>query len=190
MLLRLFTIGFTWAMTAGLAGCGPAAQVRLLQPQYAGAEQDICLQTNLVRWAPGDGVARFLAEFPLPGAVSGRPTYLLYLRVPMDLSPQTQPAGAAQGVCGFLIQTQGQNAGLEFLKAAQVSMKGKGSAPDARRELRVELIFEGSTTLTGWLKATRDDRYLKIFETRRRPSDVQALLEDSRRGDSVFREVP
>lgn len=190
MLLRLSMIGLAWVMIAGPVGCGPAAQVRLFQPQYAGAEQDIRLQSNLVRWAPEKGVARFLAEFPLPGAVSGRPTYLLYLRMPMDLPPQTQPVGATQGVRGFLIQTQGRNAGLEFLKAAQVTVEGKGSGPDARRELRVELAFEGNTTLTGRLKAKRDDRYLEIFETRRRPSDVQALLEDSRQGDSLSRDVP
>lgn len=190
MLLRLSMIAWVGAVTAGLIGCGPAAQVRLFQPQYAGAEQDIRLQTNLVRWAPGDGMARFLAEFPLPGAVSGRPTYLLYLRVPMDLPPETQPAEGTQGVCGFLIQTQGRNAGLETLTAARVSIKGKSLASDASRELQVELTFEGSTTLTGRLKARRDDRYLKNFESRRRPSDVQALLESIKPADSPFREVP
>lgn len=190
LLLRLPLIGLVGGMAAGLIGCGPAAEVRLFQPQYVGVEQDIRLQTDHVCWAPGHGMARFLAEFPLPGAVSGRPTYLLYLRVPMIASAETRPAGNPQAVRGFLIQTQGRNAGLEILKSANVSVKGRSMASDAPRELEVELTFEGNTTLKGRLNAKRNDRHLKHFETRRRPADVQALLESPKSGEIPDRRVP
>ncbi len=157
-----------------LAGCGPAADVRLFQPQYVGAERDIHLQSEHVCWAPEAGEVRVLAEFPLPGAVSGRPTYLLYLRMPAG--PAGVPeAEVQQQIRGFLIQTQGRNAGLETLQEGRVSVKGKSDAPDAVRELQVDLTFEQDTRLSGRLKARRNDRYLKTFETRRRPLDVQAL---------------
>ena len=158
-----------------LAGCGPAADVRLFQPQYVGAERDIHLQSEHVCWAPEAGEVRVLAEFPLPGAVSGRPTYLLYLRMPAEGDSGAPAAEGQQPIRGFLIQTQGRNAGLETLQEGQVSVKGKSDAPDAVRELQVDLTFEQDTRLSGRLTARRNDRYLKNFETRRRPLDVQAL---------------
>lgn len=158
-----------------LAGCGPAAEVRLLQPQYPGAERDLRLMSNQVCWAGDKGVERVLAEFPLPGAVTGRPTYLLYLRIPVSAPgvPTTQPA--EQAVRGFIIQTQGRNAGLEGLLAGTVQMKGKSSAPGAVREMQVNLTFEHHTFLSGRLTARRNDRHIRLFETRQHPADVQAL---------------
>jgi hypothetical protein len=158
-----------------LAGCSPAAEVRLLQPQYPGAERDLHLRSNQACWAADKGVERVLAEFPLPGAVAGRPTFLLYLRIPVSAPgvPATQPS--TQPIRGFLIQTQGRNAGLETLLAGKVQSKGKSSAPDAVREMQLDLTFEHHTFLSGRLTARRDDRRVHAFETHRRPADVRAL---------------
>ena len=158
-----------------LVGCGPAADVRVFQPQYSGAEQNIHLQSERVFWAPEHGLVRVLAEFPLPGAVSGRPTYLLYLRMPVGGSGDALAAGGEQQIRGFLIQTQGRNAGLETVREGKVSVKGKSEAPDAVRQLQVDLSFEHNTLLSGRLTARRNDRYLSTFETRLHPLDVQAL---------------
>ena len=167
-------LAFSGLGLLALAGCGPAADVRLFQPQYVGAERDIHLQSEHVCWAPEAGEVRVLAEFPLPGAVSGRPTYLLYLRMPAGHTGAPAAEGQ-QRIRGFLIQTQGRNAGLETVREGQASVKGRSNAPDAVRELRVDLVFEQNTRLSGRLTAKRNDRYLRTFETRRRPLDVQAL---------------
>lgn len=158
-----------------LAGCGPAAEVRLFQPQYVGAERDLHLLSNQVCWASSPGMERVLAEFPLPGAVSGRPTYLVYLRIPIRAPGEPATQSGTQPIRGFLIQTQGRNAGLETLVAGKVQMKGKSMARQAVRELQVDLTFEHHTRMTGRLTARRDDRRVHIFETRRRPADVAAL---------------
>jgi hypothetical protein len=167
-----------------LAGCGPAASVQLFQPQYAGAERNLHLQSNNVCWAPDNGVERVLAEFPLPGAVAGRTTYLLYLRIPVTAPGEPVTQSGIQPIQGFMIQTQGRNAGLETLVAGKVEVKGKSSAPNAVRELEVDLTFEHHTLLSGSLTARRDDRRIHMFETRRRPADVKALTKppSSRQG--------
>ncbi len=158
-------------------GCGPKAEVRLFQPAYGGAEQSLHLTTNQTFWTSGDGMERVLAEFPLPGAAAGRPTYLLYLRVPAasSTSPVKSAAGGGAPVRGFLIQTQGRNAGLEMVVGGTISVKGRSQVHDVSRELELELAFEDGTTLSGYLSARRNDWHLHVFETRQRPADVQAL---------------
>lgn len=172
--MKLFG-GFVGVILAVVTGCGPAAQVRLIQPQYPGAEGNVRLQSNQVCWAPGEGFDRFLAEFPLPGAVSGRPTYVLYFRVPAPRPGEKASEAEVRPMRGFLIQTQGNNAGLEMLVSGKVQSRGTSMADDAVRKLDIELTFEGNTTMSGRLTARRNDRYVKTFETRRHPSDIQTL---------------
>ena len=145
-----------------------------------------------------------LIEFPLPGASTGRPTFLLYLRVPAgvvepalcaatapadtgagnhaaskptDAPAASRPAGptAKPMARGFFIQTRGDFAGLALVTGGTIGVKGKSTAPDATRELRLELTFEDGSRITGQATARRDDWYLKKFETRERPADVRIV---------------
>jgi hypothetical protein len=171
---------FRFSLLAGLLpmalGCmAPKADVRLHQPAYRGAEQDLHLTTNQVYWSHGAGSDRYLAEFPLPGATGGRPTFLLYLLVPPCPSDGPAAVDQEQPIRGFLIQTQGRNAGLEMIVAGKAAVKGRSMAEGATREVGLELSFEHGTNLTGHLTARRDDWRLQTFETRQRPADVQSL---------------
>jgi hypothetical protein len=185
LLRHWILLGSAVWMAAALAGCGPAAQVRLFQPEYAGAEQDIQLISDHACWAPEQGIERILVEFPLPGAVSGRPTYLLYLRIPVVRPGEPAVPDKAHPIRGFLVQTQGRNAGLETLASGKVLMTGRSSAPESKRELQVELTFEHNTILSGRLTARRDDQHIRLFETRQHPADVKALDEQVPSGGSM-----
>lgn len=189
-----------------MAGCGPAASLQLLQPQLAGRQQSITLQSNRTYWSPGGRIERVLIEFPLPGASTGRPTFLLYLRIPAgivepSLCAATAPAEeypvngtasnpvgtAASGqppsfstapmARGFFIQTRGDFAGLALITGGTVGVKGKSTAPDAARELSIELTCEDGSRITGRAVARRDDWYIKKFETHERPADVRIVTE-------------
>jgi hypothetical protein len=175
VLLRHGRLWLLAGMLPAVLGCAPRAEVRLFQPAYLGAERDLHLTSDEVYWAPGEGVDRLLAEFPLPGAVAGRPTYLLYLRIPSTGSGTPDERNEPKPVRGFLIQTQGRNAGLEMVVGGRVAVTGSSQAADATRQLDLEVTCEHGTTCSGHLIARRNDAYLHSFETRRRPADVQAL---------------
>lgn len=165
-------------LLAAMAGCGPAAEVRLVQPQLTGWQREIQLQTDQSHWARGgtEDTERVLAEFPLPGARTGRPTYLLYLRLPagekrVGFDPKSAPRGQ-----GFFIQTRGEYAGLARLTGGTAEIRGASRSQHAVRQLRLDLTCEDGSRLSGKLSATRDEYVVSRFEARRRPADVQALL--------------
>lgn len=149
---------------------------------------------------------RILIEFPLPGASTGRPTFLLYLRIPAGkLEPAfctaTAPAAPAPGnsgttrpngnpaanqssasvdksmARGFFIQTRGDFAGLALVTGGTIGVKGKSMTLEATRELSIDLAFEDGSRITGKATARRDDWYVKKFETRERPADVRIVTE-------------
>jgi len=168
--------GKAFGLAAGtlalLCGCAGPSALHLEQPRLAGAQQRLELTSEQVYWTGDEPVYRLLAEIPLPGAGTGRPAFLLYLRV----TANTDGQGAAPGpveVRGFLIQTRGTQAGLTPLSTAAVA----GDRPGQTTwKLRVDLTFEDSSRLTGHLTATRGDWTLTRFETRSHAADVQALL--------------
>ncbi len=162
-------------------GCGPAGQISLIQPQLTGWQRVVRLKSNDIHWAEAEGVNRVLAEFPLPGAQTGRPTYLLYLRMPNKASTasfegSTNPK--KQGL-GFMIQTRGEYAGLALLSGGTVRMHGASPLGSDTRRFDVDLTCEDGTQIAGTLTATRDDYLLSRFETKRRPADIQALQRSS-----------
>ena len=142
------------------SGCRPSASVELIQLQYRGPEERLSLASNEVHWAPDGGVERYLAEFPLPGAVTGKPAYLLYLRV---ASPASSPGSDDCPVRGFIIQTRGEHAGLETVVGGEISIEGTSLAGRAMRRLEFDLQCEQGTRIRGTLGARRDDGYLLAF---------------------------
>ncbi len=165
------------ALLAGLLpGCAPrTTTMHIQQPQLPGFQQSMDLLTETAAWSPAAGFIRVLAEFPLPGARTGEPSYLLYLRLPdagepIAVAGETSPTGR-----GFFIQTRGKFAGLARLNGGQVVVRGSGMERGAHREIRFELTCEDGSALNGTLLAARNDWHLTEFETRRRPGDVAAM---------------
>jgi len=180
--MRSFRGGLLFVVLAisAMAGCGPAGTIRLVQPQLTGRQREVKLETVNIYWTPGEspsdeGTERFLAEFPLPGARRGRPTYLLYLRVPAGQPTVTFGEAGGKSGRGFLIQARGEYAGKALVTEGQATVSGTSQARDASRRLEIELKCEDGSRIQGELRARRDDWHVSQFETRRRPADVKAL---------------
>ena len=158
---------------AMVSGCARPSVLRLEQPHLSGPQQRLELRSEQVYWTGQGPVYRLLAEMPLPGAGTGRPAFLLYLRVTEDANAPT--AGPVE-VRGFLVQTRGAQAGLTPVVEAGVS----GDRPGNKTwKLRVDLRFEDSSRLTGFLIGDRADWKMTRFETRSHTADVQGLLKGS-----------
>ena len=174
--LRWILVPIVCGLSGGLAGCGPSSKLHLIQPQLAGWQRHMRLVSEQVYWAPGDRFDRVLAEFPLPGAATGRATFLLYLRMPAG---ESEPSvGAETGVTarGFFIQTRGVFAGLASVVGGHVQVRGTARGRGATRRIAFELVCEEGSRLDGQILARRDDYHIEQFETHRRPIDVEALV--------------
>jgi hypothetical protein len=90
-----------WGLCAAVSGCSASGgSVTLFQPHLSGRQQEVRLTSEQAWWASdGDG-DRVLVEFPLPGATTGRPMYLLYLRLDEPPAAQDGPAGAQEEAAG------------------------------------------------------------------------------------------
>ncbi len=203
--LRVLSLMVAGGLTS-LSGCGPAAELQLVQPQLAGRQQSVQLHSDRAYWSPGGQVDRVLIELPLPGASTGRPTFLLYLRIPAgvvepafctvtapattgvqngsDTKPADAPPGSRSSIAGgknaargFFIQTRGDYAGLALITGGTIGVRGESTAAKAVRELRLELVCEDGSRIAGRLTARRDDWSLRRFEARERPADVQIVTE-------------
>ncbi len=162
-------------MLAAASGCGPSANLHLVQPSLPGWQQHLSLKAERAVWSPGDKVERVLVEFPPPGASTGRPLVILYLRLPAGVE---KPAVAAKtGPCakGFFIQTRGEYAGLSGVIGGTIEVKGRSVSRGATRKIEFDLKAEDGSLLVGTIDARRDDWALHQFETKQRPVDVQML---------------
>lgn len=159
-------------------GCASREKVWLVQPRLTGWQRELKLQSEQVRWARdgGEDVERVLAEFPLPGARTGRPTYLLYLRLPAGMEQVSLEPEARVPAGGFLIQTRGEFAGLARVTGGFVQLRDSASKDDLNRRYLIDLSFEDDSHLIGEIEAIRDDYFVSQFETRRRPGDVMLLI--------------
>lgn len=160
----------------GIVGCAsPEANMELLQPQLVGPQQRLPLASEQVAWAAAGDTERVLIEFPLPGASTGRPTYLLYLRLPAGETVLKICADPGRCVRGFFIQTTGDFAGLANVTGGELHVKKHGRNSKAR-ELTFSLTCEDGSKLQGQARAEHDHWALQEFETHRRPHDVRELL--------------
>jgi len=159
-----------------MAGCGPASSMHLLQPHLSGWQRHLHLTAENAWWSPGHGVDRVLVEYPPPGAITGRPLLLLYLRLPFGVAEPTVAAPTGPAARGFFIQTRGEYAGLSTVVGGRVIVRGRSLSLGAKREVAVELKCEDGSALVGTIEARRDDWALRQFETQRRPVDVDMLI--------------
>jgi len=159
-----------------MAGCGPASSIHLLQSHLPGWQRHLHLTAENAWWSPGHGVDRVLVEYPPPGASTGRPLVLLYLRLPFGVAEPTVAAPTGPTARGFFIQTRGEYAGLSTVVGGRVIVSGRSLSLGAKREVAVELKCEDGSALVGTIEARRDDWALRQFETQRRPVDVDMLI--------------
>lgn len=173
----LTMFGSIMLLMVSAIGCRPAGELRLFQPQLQGWQRELKLETDEVRWAAAtDGVERVLAEFPLPGARTGRATYLLYLRLPAGEAQVVFGSGGSEQAAGFLIQTRGEYAGLSQIKEGTVRVSGKGQGLKAKRHLKIDLTSEDGSQIIGEAEGVRDDYGVAHFENNQRKTDVKALV--------------
>lgn len=169
-----------------MLGCQAKDNVWLVQPRLEGWQRELKLGSEQVRWAAAgeDGVERVVAEFPLPGARTGRPTFVLYLRLPAGVEQVSfDPDAAGQGR-GFLLQTRGEYAGLARATSGSVNRQASSSSGDPTRRYRIDLVFEDDSHFVGEITATRDDYTVSRFERLRHPGDVARLVNTSTRPGS------
>lgn len=171
-----WAVGAAAGLLIVLAGCAPAARIELVQPSAPVWQQEVLLESDQARWGKDAEVERVLAEFPLPGARTGEPTFLLYLRVPAGPKEVSFAAATAPRAAGFLIQTRGELAGLTTLAKGRLTVHGRSDAPSASRTLEIDATCEDGTTVRGAIRAVRDDYRLSRFEQYRRPVDVEKLM--------------
>lgn len=163
-----------------LAGCAPVSRLHLIQPHLPGYQQHLNLTSETALWSPGEGVERVLAEFPPPGATTGRPLVLVYLRFPAGVAEPGVGAKSGPAAKGFFIQTQGEYAGLSAVVGGKLVVAGRSKSANATRRLKLDLKCEDGSSLVGEIQARRDDWAIQQFETKRQPADVRALEPQAR----------
>jgi hypothetical protein len=162
----------------GAAGCQmPDATVRLEQPQLSGLQSEATLLSRDVIWGLDDAsrTGRLVARFPLPGAMAGEETYLLYLRWPEGRKIVPFDRDADFRAVGFFIQVRGRHAGLTSLARGHLTIRGTSQSPEAVRRLNLDVTCEDGTKLQGELVARRNDWAVTRLERRERPADVENL---------------
>lgn len=158
-----------------VCGCANPSILRLDQPHLPEPQRRLDLLSEQVYWTESDGVYRVLAEIPLPGASTGRPAYLVYLRFVLPPDQEASPPVGAD-VRGFLIQTRGSYAGLVEVADATVTAHPPDAPGQTTWSLHADLHFDDGSRLSGDLIAARGDWRLRQLETRTHAADVRALL--------------
>lgn len=155
--------------------------MRLRQPRLEGRETNLRLRSEQVYWTRSAGVERMLAEFPLPGATTGKPMYLVYLRYPVDKERVSVDPLHTDAACGFLIQTRNRNAGLTTIEHGKLTVHRGLTPSSGAHVLELGISCADDSKLVGRLVAERNDWMVENFEQFRRAGDVQKLIE--RRGE-------
>ncbi|MGB9627003.1 MAG: hypothetical protein ACPMAQ_19280, partial [Phycisphaerae bacterium] len=165
------------AMILLLGGCGPVATFRVLQPRLTGRQQDMTLTSSSAEYGQAEdrGGWHILVRFPLPGAMSGRPNYLVYLHVPDPGSQEsvTFPLGETATARGFFVQKAGEGRGRELMVGGFVVL----SRLSGGRWL-LQLTADGAmgTQILGTATLTRRDLDVRDYIERHHPGDVADLL--------------
>ncbi len=116
-----------------------------------------------------------LLRFPLPGAMSGRPNYVVYLHVPNPSPSETTtfPLGKTAPARGFFVQKAGEGRGRELIVGGFVELK---RLSDGRWFLQLTADGELGTQILGTATLTRRDLDVRDYIERHHPGDVADLL--------------
>jgi len=140
--------GFAFAGLALLVGCAPNAEFVLHQPFAPPSQQHMKLTCERAyHCANGDAQTSVLA-FPLPGAVDGPRTFVMYIAAPNRLGQITVVPQDPQAACGFLIQELGALAGRSDFAEGTVRYRKVPLAPRLRR-LDVNVRTQDGAEITG-----------------------------------------
>ena len=169
-------LGCTLTLLA--TGCGPSATLHLVQPSLPGWQRHLNLKAESACWTSNGKTDRVLVEFPPPGASTGRPLVILYLRLPVGVDDPVVAAKSEVCAKGFFIQTRGRYAGLSAVVGGSISVEGHSFSRTAPRKIKFDLKCEDGSLLVGTILARRDDWALHQFETKRRPVDVEMLARE------------
>ena len=158
-------IGAVLAVCVLGAGCGPACQVVVLQPDRQGPQQEIVLTSDSAAFHVEPEADALLLSWPLPGASRGRPVFELYLRVPRENERLT----------GLFYQHGGRPAGCTRVVGGTVRMKGAGAQGGRHRAGELDVRCDDGTRITGRFLAERRPVALLQFADRHAADIKQAL---------------
>jgi len=162
---------FLLASLVAVAGCAQRASMVVVQPNLTGPQHELHLASNGTHWVEGEQAGRILVEFPLPGAVSGKSTYLLYIRLPQVADSKKKDRDMKP--CGFFIQTRGAYAGLAGIADGTVSIRRRHKNSC---KLTLDVVCDDQTHIEGEVDAKEDEHSVEVFEKQSRPADVQQLV--------------
>jgi hypothetical protein len=171
---------FLSACVSALCGCTPAATFEVHQPRLPGRQQNMTLTSVSADYgrAQDRGAWQILIRFPLPGASSGRPKYILYLHVPDPSAHEstTYPLGETAAARGFFVQKAGEGRGRELITGGFVELRRKTGG-----EWFLRLMANGAmgTQFRGTATLTRRDLDVRDYVEVHHPGDVADLLKPS-----------
>ncbi len=171
---------FGACLAVALCGCSPDATFHIQQPRLTGRQRDITLTSTSAAYGRAeDGRAwHILVRFPLPGAASGRPGYLVYLHVPEPTAGEavSYPLGETAAARGFFFQRAGEGRGRELVISGFVRLE-----PQAPGRWFLRLLANGAlgTQIQGTAVLRPDHLNVRDYVETRHPGDVADLLKPS-----------
>lgn len=160
-----------------VCGCNPDATFQVHQPRLTGRQQNMTLTgTSALYGRTEDGRAwHILVRFPLPGAASGRPGYLVYLHVPVPgvQGKTSYPLGETAVARGFFFQRAGEGRGRELIGSGFVRLESRASG---RWFLRLLANGGLGTQIRGTAILSPEHLNVRDYIETHHPGDVADLL--------------
>jgi hypothetical protein len=111
----------------------------------------------------GENSQRYLMQFPLPGASTGKPRYILYIQMPANMGRYAFSGDTFEKlpVHAFILQTRGENAGIERMLSGGLEVNaGLGNT----RTMTFEFLGEDHSLIRGHCQASKSQWQLEKFE--------------------------
>jgi hypothetical protein len=156
-----------------LPGCGPSTELTLHQPFAPPAQQNLKLTCERAYHATTAEMQTSMLAFPLPGAVDGPRTFVLYISAPNRAGQIHVAPHDPQGARGFLIQELGALAGRSDFSVGTLRYHKVLFAPRLRR-LELDIRTEDGAEITGRATLEEFPRAVETFE-REFAADIASL---------------
>ncbi len=157
-----------------LAGCTPHANLVLHQPFAPPSQQNLKLTCERAYHATRADTQTSVLAFPLPGAVDGPRTFVMYIAAPSRVGRIAVTPEDPEGGRGFLIQELGALAGRSDFAEGTLQYRKVLFAPRLRR-LDVDVRTEDGAQITGRAYLEEFSPAVESFE-REFAADVASLL--------------